>query len=128
MSKKNLKDKFDILLTNVRQLGIQDQKIAVPTISGIEFIKVSSIVRCESDVNYTTIVLNEKKKIVVAKTLKQFEELLSEFNFFRIHNSHLINLSYIKSYNKGKGGSVILEDGTELEVSTRRKEEFLNRI
>ena len=65
---------------------------------------------------------------MVAKTLKEFEELLTGHSFFRIHNSHLINLAFIKSYNKGKGGSVVLTDGTEIEVSSRRKEEFLKRL
>jgi two-component system LytT family response regulator len=89
---------------------------------------IEDIVRCHSDVNYTTIYKKDKQKIVVAKTLKEFEELLTEQNFFRIHNSDLINLDCIKSYNKGKGGSVLLNDGTELEVSTRRKEEFLKKM
>lgn len=65
---------------------------------------------------------------MVAKTLKEFEEMLGEYNFFRIHNSHLVNLAYIKSYNKGKGGSVIMIDGSEIEVSTRRKEDFLKKL
>ncbi len=121
------KSKFDLLYANFRQLGLQEKKVAVPTISGIEFIMVSSIIRCESNVNYTTLYLTGNAKLVVAKTLKEFEELLTEYNFFRVHNSHLINLSFIKTYNKGKGGSVVLTDGTELEVSSRRKEAFLNR-
>ena len=92
------------------------------------FLNIEEIVRCHSDVNYTTIYKNDKQKIVVAKTLKEFEELLAEQDFFRIHNSDLINLAYIKSYNKGKGGSVFLNDGTELQVSVRRKDEFLKRF
>jgi len=64
----------------------------------------------------------------VAKTLKEFEELLSDQDFFRVHNSDLINLDFIKSYSKGKGGSVLLQDGTELEVSTRRKDDFLKKM
>jgi two-component system, LytTR family, response regulator len=88
----------------------------------------SDIIRCESEINYTRIFLKYKQKLLVAKTLKEFEEMLADYNFYRVHNSHLINLAYIKSYNKGKGGSVIMEDGSELEVSTRRKEEFLKRL
>ena len=92
------------------------------------FLNIDEIIRCHSDVNYTTIYKTDKQKIVVAKTLKEFEELLAEQDFFRIHNSDLINLAYIKSYNKGKGGSVLLQDGTELEVSTRRKDDFLKKM
>lgn len=69
-----------------------------------------------------------EKKTMEAKTLKEFEELLTEYHFFKIHNSHLINLSSVKSYHKGKGGSVILSDGTEVEVSTKRKENLLKQL
>ena len=104
------------------------KKITIPTGNELIFLDIDEIVRCHSDINYTTIYKSDKQKILVAKTLKEFEELLTEHHFFRIHNSELINLAYIKSYNKGKGGSVILNDGTELEVSTRRKEEFLKKM
>ena len=72
--------------------------------------------------------LKDKQKLLVAKTLKEFEELLRDYNFYRVHNSHLINLAYIKAYNKGKGGSVTMQDGSEIEVSTRRKEDFIKRL
>lgn len=126
----NLFDRFQTLLENVDQLKqyTPPRKIVVPTISGFELLPVIDILRCQSDINYTTIFLQGGQKLVVAKTLKEFEELLSEFNFFRIHNSHLVNLAYIKSYHKGKGGSVVLTDGKELEVSQRRKDAFLERM
>ncbi len=104
------------------------KKLTIPTGNELLFLNIEDIIRCHSDVNYTTIFKNDKQKIVVAKTLKEFEELLADQDFFRIHNSDLINLACIKSYNKGKGGSVLLQDGTELEVSTRRKEEFLKKM
>lgn len=104
------------------------KKITIPTGNELIFLDIDEIVRCHSDINYTTIYKKDKQKILVAKTLKEFEELLTEHDFFRIHNSDLINVACIKSYNKGKGGSVVLNDGTELEVSTRRKEEFLKKM
>lgn len=104
------------------------KKLTIPTGNELLFLNIEEVVRCHSDVNYTTIYKNDKQKIVVAKTLKEFEELLAEQDFFRIHNSDLINLDYIKSYNKGKGGSVLLTDGTELQVSTRRKDDFLKKM
>jgi DNA-binding LytR/AlgR family response regulator len=97
-------------------------------ISGLVFVPVTDIIRCESDVNYTTLHLRDRQKLVVAKTLKEFEELLADYNFFRVHNSHLINLAYVKSYNKGKGGSVTMTDLATVAVSTRRKEEFLKKL
>ena len=122
--------KFDTLLENVEQLKqyTPPKKIVVPTINGFELLPVIDILRCQSDINYTTIFMKDRQKLVVAKTLKEFEEMLEEFNFFRIHNSHLVNLAYIKSYHKGKGGSVIMVDGSEIEVSTRRKDDFIKKL
>ena len=117
----------DVIHTNL-QLPNKKKKLTVATGNELLFLNIDQIIRCKSDVNYTTIYKTDHQKLVVAKTLKEFEELLSEQDFFRIHNSDLINLHYIKSYNKGKGGSVILTDGTELEVSTRRKDEFLKKM
>jgi two-component system, LytTR family, response regulator len=122
--------KLETLLENIEQLKqyTPPKKIIVPTINGFELLPVIDILRCQSDVNYTTIFMKDKKKLVVAKTLKEFEEMLGEYNFFRVHNSHLVNLAYIKRYNKGKGGSVIMSDDSEIEVSSRRKDEFLKKI
>lgn len=110
------------------QLPAKKKRLTIPTGNELLFLNIEDIVRCHSDVNYTSIFKKDGQKIVVAKTLKEFEEMLSEQDFFRVHNSELINLHYIKSYNKGKGGSVILTDGTELEVSTRRKDDFLKKM
>ncbi len=127
-SQKLTAQKIDILLENTKNKKDLPKKIIVPTVNGFEFLEIADIARCKSDINYTTIYLKDKHKLVVAKTLKEFEELLSGHPFFRVHNSHLINLNFIKSYNKGKGGSVILTDGTEIEVSFRRKDDFLKRL
>ncbi len=116
------------VIENNLQQHAKKKRLTIPTGNELLFLNIEDIIRCHSDVNYTTIFKNDKQKIVVAKTLKEFEELLSGQNFFRVHNSDLINLNYIKSYNKGKGGSVLLTDGTELEVSTRRKDEFLKKM
>ncbi len=127
-SRKITADKIDLLLQNTQKSDGLFKRIIVPTISGFEFIEIGNIIRCESDNNYTTIYFKDKQKVLVSKTLKDFEELLSGYSFFRIHNSHLINLSYIKTYNKGKGGSVILTDGSEIEVSSRRKDDFMAKL
>ena len=128
LQEKNFAQRLDVLLHNIKTPSNNTKKISIPTISGFEFVEVGNIIRCESDINYTTLFLKDKQKITVAKTLKEFEELLTEFNFFRVHNSHLINLAYIKSYNKGKGGQVIMHDHSEIEVSVRRKDEFMKRL
>jgi two-component system LytT family response regulator len=117
--------KFETLFFNVTESA---KRIAIPTVTGFTYLNTSDIIRCESDVNYTTIFLKDKSSLLVAKTLKEFEEMLSDFGFFRIHNSHLINTACIKSYNKGKGGFVTLTDNKQIEVSTRRKDEFLQYL
>ncbi|WP_373517150.1 LytR/AlgR family response regulator transcription factor [Pricia sp.] len=124
---KHLEQKIDVLLHNLEARHTV-KKITVPTMDGYEFLEVTDIVRCRSDVNYTDIHLKNGKKITVSKTLKSFEELLEPEHFFRIHNSHLINLREVKKYVKGKGGYVTMNDNTHLEVSTRRKDAFLKRL
>jgi two-component system, LytTR family, response regulator len=127
-SKNDMSFKIDSLFHNLKNMHTATKKICVPVVTGIVFLDIVDIIRCESDVNYTTIFLKDKQKLVVAKTLKEFEEMLTEYNFFRVHNSHLINLNYIKSFNKGKGGFVTLTDNCVIEVSTRRKDDFLKAI
>lgn len=116
------------VIQNNLSSNAKKKKLTIASGNELIFLNIEEIVRCHSDINYTTIYKMDKQKIVVAKTLKEFEELLCDHDFYRIHNSDLINLAYIKSYNKGKGGSVFLADGTELEVSTRRKEDFLKKM
>ncbi|HWB28514.1 MAG TPA: LytTR family DNA-binding domain-containing protein [Chitinophagaceae bacterium] len=125
---KQASEKMDVLFHNLKAINGQVKRICVPVSNGLEFLQVADILRCESHVNYTTLFLKDKRKLLVSKTLKEFEELLTEYNFFRVHNSHLINLAYIKSYNKGKGGVVVMTDGSQIDVSTRRKEDFLKRM
>ncbi len=124
---KHLEQKIDVLLYNLRNQNAV-KKITIPTMEGFEFLEITDILRCQSDVNYTEIHLKNGRKLTVSKTLKSFEELLEPEQFFRIHNSHLINLREVKKYTKGKGGFVTMNDNTHIDVSTRRKEEFLNRL
>lgn len=104
------------------------KKIGIPSSDGIAFVNVADIVRCESDVNYTNIYFKDKTKITVPKTLKEYEDMLTDYNFFRVHNSTLINMDHVKQYLKGNGGFVVMTDGKEVEVSRRKKAEFLQKI
>jgi two-component system, LytTR family, response regulator len=115
------------LLENVQQKQGGD-KVALPTLQGLQFISLSKIAYCESNGNYTTFFLENNTKILVSKQLGVCEKLLPEDTFVRIHDKHLINLSKVKEYIKGNGGEVILEDGTKLIVSARRKNELLSRF
>ncbi|MCF8404843.1 MAG: LytTR family DNA-binding domain-containing protein [Bacteroidales bacterium] len=121
---EELNKKLEVLLSNKNSF----EKIALPTLDGIIFVKIKDIMHCESDNNYTNFFLKEGKKIIVSKTLKEYDEMLTPFNFFRIHKSHLINLAYLERYKKGEGGFVVMENGAELEVSRRRKEDFMKAL
>lgn len=124
---KDFSKKVKVLLDNISKNDVQ-KKITIPTLDGLEFLEVANIIRCEADINYTIIHTKDGRKIMVAKTLKSFEALLSDCNFFRVHNSHLINLNHLVKYTKGKGGYVTLIDHSTIEVSVRRKEDFLKAI
>lgn len=115
------------MLENLNQQH-QKKKIALPTLSGFLFIPIGDIIRCESDNTYTTFYTLHQKPMIVSRTLKECEQLLANQGFYRIHNSHLINLAYVREYIKGEGGQVKMEDGSCLDVSRRRKEEFLSMI
>lgn len=110
------------------QLPRERSKMALPTMSGYQFVEIRDIIRCESDNTYTTFFLKGKSKVLVSRTLKEVETILEPFGFFRVHNSHLINLDEVTEYLKGEGGQVKLKDGSVVDVSRRRKEEFLERI
>lgn len=128
LKKDALALKIEALLHNVHNIEQVSKKMIISTTNGYQLLQLHEIVRFESNINYTAIYLKNKTKLMVAKTLKEFEKMLIGYPFFRIHNSHLIHLSYVQNYKKGRGGSVIMEDGSEIEVSVRRKEEFLQKL
>lgn len=101
-------------------------KITIPQLDGFEVINTSDILFCKADDNYTEIHLNTKKKKVVSKTLKYFEDALLDSGFARVHKSYLVNVNEIVKYVKGKGGSVVLSNGKEIMVSASRKSELLS--
>lgn len=103
----------------------QQKKIILNTSNNMYIIRVEDVIRCESDKNYTQIVSGKGKTILVAKTLKEFDEMLSPLGFCRIHQSHLINLNHVLSYEKGSGGLVVLSNKERIPVSSRRKDFFI---
>ena len=104
------------------------EKIILPSFEGLNMIDLDQIIRCEADDNYTHFFLLNKKRLIVSKTLNSFDKILSDIHFFRIHNKHLINTRYIKKYVRGKGGYVIMEDGSNVDVSASRKKDFLQYL
>jgi len=123
----NMTGRLTQLVQNLRQGSSENFKIALPTLDGLVFVKISDILYCEASSNYTQIFTTEEKYLV-SKTLKEYDDLLSDHNFFRIHNSYLININSIKKYVKGEGGYVVLNNDISLDVSKRKKDAFLNKI
>jgi two-component system, LytTR family, response regulator len=104
------------------------EKIALPSSSGLIFVPFRSITRCEAKGGYTHFYRNEEEKIVAARNMKEYEELLPEDVFFRIHNSHIINLNFVVKYHRGRGGFIQMTDGAMLELASRRKDEFMAKF
>ncbi len=127
-AKQKIKVKRKSEKSAFHKLNAQFDKIPVPSMRGVQFLPVKEILYLVSEGNYTSIFLENKVKIVSSRNLGDYEVLLGDLHFFRIHHSTIINLSHIREYLKGEGGSVILSDHTELDVSKRKKKEFLEHI
>ncbi len=119
-----LKQKLNILLRNKNGF----ERITLPTLEGLSFVDVKDIIRCEAEGNYTWFYIDTGKKILITRTLKDYEDLLTPFGFFRVHHSHLVSIKYVDRYVKGGGGLVIMADGAKVDVSRRRKDEFLKQM
>jgi two-component system LytT family response regulator len=117
-----------ILMDNLKSNTIQHKKIVLPQMDGFEVVNVNDIIRAEANDNYTNFYLTNGKTLLVSKTLKHFDDLLADFDFIRIHKSHLVNLQYITKYIKGKGGQVRMFDDSFVDVSATRKKELLERF
>ena len=117
---------FDIFINNFKNSA--EQQIALASSEGLTFLKVKEIIYCKGDGAYTYFFTTDNTKITVSKNLKEFEMLLSDKGFFRIHKSYLINLSHMKKYVRGEGGYVIMSNGDSADVSKRKKEAFLTQL
>ncbi len=124
MEAKNLKSGSQ----SMAKINAKFDKIPVPTLRGLQFVPISDILYLRSEGNYTLIYLNYTEQIVSSKPLGDYELVLANLHFFRIHHSCIINLEHLREYLKGEGGSVILSNGTELDVSKRKKKEFMELI
>ena len=120
----SLDEKLQVLISQL-QAPVRQERIALPVADGMQFFHTDEILRCESDSNYTHISLTNGKKITIAKTLKEVEESLRGVDFYRIHQSHLVNMNHISKVVKGEGGYVVMKDGTTITISRNKKEAFL---
>jgi len=115
-----------VLLENMKTPSSDPKKIILSTSEGIHILSTNDIIRCESDDYYTKFFLTKGNPILISKTLKQNEAMLSDFDFIRPHKSHLVNLKYIKSYLKVDGGYILMIDGSKIPVSRRKRESIID--
>ncbi len=119
---------FDVVENNYSSDSKESKKIILKTMDSIYAINVKDIVHCDAEENYTRFFLSDGRKILISKPLKEYDELLTEFGFFRAHQSHLINLDFFEHYKKANGGFAVLKDGSVIPVSSRKKDLFLQTI
>jgi two-component system, LytTR family, response regulator len=124
---QNTHDAMGILKRYI-QKDVAGSKIAIPAPDGLQFIDVHEIIRCEASGNYTRMHLLKNRHVLIPRTLKEYEEILTPYNFLRTHHAHLINLAHLEKYVKGEGGYAVMVDGSAVDISKRKKPEFLARF
>ncbi|HIP31708.1 MAG TPA: response regulator transcription factor [Crocinitomicaceae bacterium] len=117
---------FEALQSNIQPN--EKRRLVLKTQESVHVVELDQIIRCEADRNYTSFFLVDNKKILVSKTLKEYETLLSGHNFLRVQQSHLVNLNFIDRYDKKNGGAVVMKDGSEVPLSPAKREVFFKRL
>jgi two-component system, LytTR family, response regulator len=118
---------YKVLLDNVAKPD-SDKKICLSTSGEMRICEVSDILRCEAEHNYTTFYFVGQKPLMISKTIKEYEDMLREHGFERIHQSHLVNLKYVKSYLKKEGGFLLMTNGDEVPIARRKKDQVLEKL
>jgi two-component system LytT family response regulator len=119
---------INMLLHNLGKPTGIDYSITLATSEGLEFVPLQSIIRLEASGPYTYFFLKEGKKIMVSKNLKEYEMMLGEYNFFRVHNSHIINMREVKRLIKTDGGYAVMNDESVIAISPKKRDEFMLQI
>lgn len=125
-TKKNTASRTKILIENFEEGNIK--KLVIQNVNGFRVLSLNEIIYLKGEVNYTRFMLENGEKLMTSKTLKEYENLLTNYGFYRIHQSYLINLRHVKEYLKGEGGEVIMINNDRLDVSRRRKQQFIARF
>lgn len=132
MNEKNssnmMDEQFNVFLSNMKTNNNDDKKLVLKTTENVFIIPVNEVVALYSDRNYTRFYFLNRDSIIVSKTLKEFESILADFSFMRVHRSHLINLKYIERYEKFDGGQAIMRGGLKVDVSNRKKDDLLEYL
>lgn len=123
-----MKIKIETCVSNINSPDRRPRRIIINTAEKMHVLDTFDVVRCQARENYTDIYIKNRECIVAAKTLKEFEEMLSPYGFYRIHYSHLVNMQYVKAFDKRSGGHVQLADKEKVPVSNRRRDGFLKAL
>lgn len=119
--KLNETEKYKLLNDSLKDRQKPHERLALHTQDKIHIVNICDIIRCESSINYTEFFFQNGKKLLVTRTLKDFEDLLTDHGFYRVHQSFLVNTMYIKEFSKADGGFLLMSDGSSIPVSTRRR-------
>ncbi len=119
---------LNFLIQHLKRSDDNFQKITLPTGNAYEIINLKDIVRCEADGSYTYFYLVDKRKLMVSASLKHYEELLPEQDFIRVHHHNLINMNHVVRFLKEDGGYAVMSDGSKIEISRRKKDQFMERL
>lgn len=122
------KNQLNVLKESINSPNQRPKKISLHTLDKIVVVDLDDIVRCESDNNYTKFFFQDKSSILVTKTLKYFSDMLKSYQFIRVHQSHLVNIKYIKAFIKSDGGYLILKDKNTVPVSVRKRSEVIEAL
>lgn len=126
LSDHQVRKNLEIAADNYQNL--KNGKLTIPTLDGKEIFDIPDITHCEASGNYTIFNFNNRKPLKDSRTLKRYDEILIKHGFYRIHSSHLINLSYIKRVENGRNSFVVMQDNHKIPISTRKKEDFMKRL
>jgi two-component system LytT family response regulator len=121
-------ENLQLLIQQLKKADDNFQKITLPTGNAFEIVNLKDIIRCEADTSYTIFYLADKRKLMVSAGLKHYEELLPEQDFIRVHHHHLINMNHVLRFLKVDGGYAVMSDGTQIEISRRKKDAFLEKL
>lgn len=123
------KARLEVLQQNYNPNGPNAfEKIGISALDGVHFVRLSEIVRLEAEDNYTHFMLRTGDKITASRTIKAYEDTLSQLNFVRVHKKHIVNMNFMKTYIKGEGGYLILDNGDSIEVSRRKKSALMDSV
>jgi two-component system, LytTR family, response regulator len=129
LTQTRLPGQTETLLHNINKIGSpMEMRLCLPTLKGFTIVKLEEIVYCEAQRSYTVFRLTNNKTIMISKPLFDYDKLLNDTIFLRVHKSFLINLLHIKEYMRGDGGTVVMSNGMEIEVSRRKKEMFMAKV